>query len=81
MEEIWVDIKGYEGLYQVSNLGKVRSVDREVIRNGRITKLKGKVLKQNVDSKGYLCVNLSKENKTKTVRVHRLIAIAFIIGS
>ena len=78
MEEIWVDIKGYEGFYQVSNQGRVRSVEREIIRNGRTTKLKGRVLKQNVDSKGYLCVNLSKENKTKTVRVHRLIAIAFI---
>ena len=64
-DEIWVDIKGYEGFYQVSNQGRVRSLDREVIRNGRTTKLKGRVLKQNVDSKGYLCVNLSKENKTK----------------
>ena len=46
MEEIWVDIKGYEDFYQVSNQGRVRSSDREVIRNGRVTKLKGKVLKQ-----------------------------------
>ena len=46
MEEIWVDIKGYEDFYQVSNQGRVRSLDREVIRNGRVTKLKGKVLKQ-----------------------------------
>ena len=65
MEEIWKDIEGYEGFYQVSNQGRVRSIEREIIRNGRTIKLKGRVLKQNVDSKGYLCVNLSKENNTK----------------
>ena len=40
MEEIWKDIEGYEGFYQVSNQGRVRSIEREIIRNGRTIKLK-----------------------------------------
>lgn len=74
MEEIWKDIEGYEGYYQVSNLGRVRSVERIV--NG--LKLKGKILSCGHDTKGYLFVNLSKENKPKTLSVHRLVAQAFI---
>lgn len=74
MEEIWKDVVGYEGLYQVSNLGRVRSLDR--IINHR--KLKGKILSQAYDTKGYLFVNLSKNNVAKPKRVHRLIANAFI---
>ena len=74
MKEIWKDIEGYEGYYQVSNLGRVRSVERIVNRK----KLKGKFISYGRDTKGYLFVNLSKENKQKTARVHRLVAQAFI---
>ena len=78
MEEIWVDIKGYEGFYQVSNQGRVRSVEREIIRvDGKKKTFKGKILNQQI-RRGYYIVYLSKNGKTKTVRVHRLIAIAFI---
>ena len=63
-DEIWVDIKGYEGLYQVSNQGRVRSVEREVktIRNGveDTSKLKSKILKPSY-TYGYLKVSLSKD--------------------
>lgn len=78
MMEIWKDIQDYEGLYQVSNYGAVRSIDRTV-RFGR--KLKGKILSQSVEKDGYFVVNLSKNGKTKSFRVHRLVAMAFITNA
>lgn len=75
MEEIWKDIPRYEGLYQVSNLGRVKSVDRFDNRNRY---LKGKVMKQRLDKRGYFKVNLSNTGKKKLWFVHRLVAIAFI---
>lgn len=69
VKEIWKDVVGYEGLYEVSNLGKVRSVSRGN-RKGRV-----RVLYQ---SGRYLDVVLSKEGKHKTHDVHRLVAMAFI---
>lgn len=79
MEEVWKDIEGYEGLYQVSNLGRVRSVDRYVrtSRGNGLKPVKGKIIKQAVLS-GYVCVRLHKNNKEKTHLVHRLVANAFI---
>lgn len=73
--EIWKDVKGYEGIYQVSDLGRVRSLDR-IISDGR--KLKGKILKNCNDTHGYLFVVLSKNGKIKTIRVHKLVAITFL---
>lgn len=75
MEEIWKDIKGYEGLYQVSNLGRVKSYD-SIDKLGRVRK--GKVLKNHLDNWGYLIVTLSIKSKLKTFRLHRLVAEAFI---
>lgn len=73
-KEIWKDIKGYEGLYQVSNLGRVRSMDRyDSLKHFR----KGRILKQQL-FRGYLYVGLSKNGKVKYCRVHRLVAEAFI---
>lgn len=64
MEEIWKDVKGYEELYQVSNYGQIRSVDRTVgyRYKGKQRIYKGRMLKQVVRN-GYLSVSLSKENK------------------
>ena len=82
--ESWLDVKDYEGLYQVSDLGRVRSVDRSVLVNQsrykspRIIRRKGKVLKPGVDGKGYSVVGLSKSGKPKTLTVHRLVCIAFL---
>lgn len=70
MIEIWKDILGYEGLYQVSNLGNVRSLNYR--RSG-----KTKLLKQGTDN-GYKRVELSKNGKKKKYWVHRLVAISFI---
>lgn len=75
VEEIWVDIKGYEGLYQVSNLGRVKSLER-IDSLGH--KRKEKILKPRKNKDGYLQVVLCKEGKYKEFRVHRLVAIAFI---
>lgn len=69
MKEIWKDIKDYEGLYQVSNLGRIKS-----LYNYRG---KGNILKQK-NKRGYYQVGLRKNNIRKWVSVHRLVAIAFI---
>jgi len=77
MKEIWKDIQGYEGLYQVSNMGEVRSVDRVIKIKNYNRKLKGKLL-LNGYSVGYKSVNLSMKNIHKTYKVHILVAKAFI---
>ena len=78
MEE-WKDIKGYEGLYQVSNYGEERSLDRIVIdKNGREMCFKGKILKPNDNGNGYLFVVLSKNGDVKNHLVHKLVAETFI---
>lgn len=70
MQEIWKDIKGYEGIYQVSNLGKVKSLN---YKRGKHEK----EIKQALNSRGYLEVGLFN-GKVKTHRVHRLVAQTFI---
>ncbi|MEZ0117826.1 UNVERIFIED_ORG: hypothetical protein ABRZ91_001783 [Heyndrickxia coagulans] len=81
--EIWKDVKGYEGLYQVSNLGNVRSVDRVVkmvYKNGNVAtmKRKGKLLSPYKHKSGYIVVNLSKDGVRKMQYVHRLVLEAFV---
>lgn len=71
MEEIWRDIKGYEGKYQVSNLGRVKSL------NYNRTK-KEKVLDFKPSKAGYIIVRLCREGKSKPYQVHRLVALHFI---
>ena len=79
--EIWKDVQGYEGLYQVSNLGRVKSLGRFVVRplsqKGYRWKAE-KILKPRKNHYGYLRFNLYKDGKRKTISVHRLVAIAFI---
>ena len=73
--EIWKDIKNYEGRYQISNYGKVKSLARWI---GNQRYVKEKILVLNKDRKGYLRVGLSKNGKCLTRRIHRLVAQAFI---
>lgn len=78
--ENWKDIKGYEGLYEVSDLGRVRRKESKVrtgIRYNDYRVVKEKMLKQNLKRNGYLTVDLSKDNKVKTTSIHRLVATAF----
>ena len=76
--EIWKDIPDYEGYYQVSNMGRVRSVDREVRHSsGGMRILKEKVLKPVMNRDGYLKVGLWKDGKMKKFTIHRLVYSAF----
>lgn len=78
--EIWKDIAGFEGLYQVSNFGNVRSVTRLITRSDGKTYLKkGKQLKSFVTNKGYEYVMLNDFNSKQHLKtVHRLVAQAFV---
>lgn len=70
MTEIWKDVKGFEGLYRVSNTGKVLSLPRNGTNGG--------IRKQSIDKDGYKQIILFKDNKKYYKRVHRLVAEAFI---
>ena len=72
MKEEWRDVKGYEGLYQVSNLGMVKSLG-----NGKSNNSKRKIMKPHYNQKGYLLIDLSN-NGRKSFQIHRLVAEAFI---
>lgn len=74
-EERWLPVAGFEGYYEVSDQGRVRSLDHRD-RTGRFHK--GRLLKPNTQRAGYLNVHLSKGEVKKTQRVHRLVASAFI---
>ena len=86
MEEIWKDIEGYEGIYQVSNLGRVRSLDRYYTkphpRNGVPTKYfkRGSIITNHTLRNGYTNVMLKFEGGKKNFMVHRLVAKAFVPG-
>lgn len=70
MEEIWKDIRGYEGKYKASNFGRIKSL------------IKDKVLKQTINRRdGYLYIGLCKNGKRKNCKVHRLIAETFITNT
>lgn len=66
MQEIWKNVKGYEGLYEVSNFGRVKSLRKE------------KILKLGRDKKGYLIVGLCKNGKQRTFKAHRLVTEHFL---
>ena len=81
--EIWQDVKGFEGFYQVSNLGRIKSLDRIIQQHHRNQRnvehiYKGKILKGNINKNGYIIVDLHKKGKIKKFLLHRLIAETFI---
>ena len=79
--EIWKEIKDYEGLYEVSNKGQVRSLDHLVpCKGGKTRMVKGKIRTPQYNRKRYSIVVLSKDNKLKTFTVHQLVAQAFILN-
>ena len=83
ISEIWKPIKGYEGHYEISNLGRVRSLDRHIAQKTKggvwvIKTYKGRILKPGADKDGYFQVSLCKCGKPIQRKVHRLVAEAFI---
>lgn len=78
MSETWKDIPGYEGLYQVSNTGRVKSLERFIVRNGVTAKIPERMLKFNIVGYGYCKVNLFKNGVRSPCLVHRLVADAFL---
>ena len=76
--EIWKPVKDYEGLYEISNLGRIRSCDR-IVSFGKQKRLsKGKILIQNTAGSNYNHIKLSKNNIVKRKYIHRLVCEAFI---
>lgn len=76
--EIWRPIKGYEGLYEVSNKGRIKALAKVTYHGSIVRKRPEMLLKQRVSKKGYLEVMLSKDSISKNYKVHRLVAEAFI---
>lgn len=79
--EVWKDIPGYEGLYQASSDGRVRSLDRVVIVNGPMRVyskfVQGRIIAPTLN-RGYLYVTLRKDGKSYSEKVHRCVCLTFI---
>lgn len=78
LEEIWRDISGFDDNYQISNTGKVKSKERIVSNACRTYLKKEQILKNQVMKDGYSCVVLRESGKKKLLKIHRLVATAFI---
>lgn len=77
--EQWLPLPGYEGVYEVSELGNVRSLDRVVLRRNGTSRLqRGRTLRLMTGPRGYKTVSLSRDGRSETGKVHRLILSAFI---
>lgn len=79
--EIWKDIKGYEGLYQISNYGRVKALEKLIkagIRNNGFVKRKEKIKKIQINELGYCHTSLGKYGKSYNVNIHKLVAEAFL---
>lgn len=83
MKENWVSVKGYQNLYEVSDQGRVRSLDRVVFQKNRFNLVskrlyKGRILKARIGKQGYPYLHLSKAGVRKTFKIHRLVAEHFV---
>lgn len=75
MEEIWKPIKGYEGLYEISNFGNIKSLERKAKNRGKGKRfIRERILKPSIDRpNGYYQIKLSKNGKMKTFKIHKLV--------
>ncbi|PKE47263.1 endonuclease [Macrococcoides caseolyticum] len=79
MKEIWKPANGYEGYYEVSNKGRLRSVERKATyKDGRTFRYKSRLIKGRLDQKGYVLYGLNVGGKKSSKRIHRMVAEAFI---
>lgn len=78
MNEVWKPVNGYEGLYEISSLGRVKSLPRTVDNGFNVRHTKEKILRKSYFANGYEKALLTMNGKSKCFRVHRLVAIAFI---
>lgn len=78
MQEIWKDITGFEGCYQISNFGNVRRLDTKILFKGTLSIRKGREIKTTLNSDKYPTVVLCWKSLRKTHSVHRLVAMGFI---
>lgn len=79
--EIWKDVAGYEGVYQVSNFGNVKSLDKVIFNKGskKYNNIKGKILSQNkTNGNGYKIVSLNHNGNSKNHYIHRLVLTSFV---
>jgi hypothetical protein len=77
--EKWKDVLGYKGLYQVSDLGNIKSLSRTVLKNGKYPFVyKGRMLIKVIDNNGYYIVSLYKNGKQKTSKIHQLVTESFL---
>lgn len=78
-KEIWKDVLGYEGLYEISNMGNIRSLDRTIVTKRKNIRIKkGKILAPQKTTVGYYIVVLHKDLKQKSFAVHKLMAVNFL---
>ena len=79
MEEIWKDIRGFEGYYQISNLGNVKSLERTIIRSdGVIQTRKERIMNKRISTDGYYIAKFNINHHSTSIAIHRLVAIHFI---
>lgn len=77
--EQWLPVIGYEGIYEVSDLGRVKSLDREILaRDGKMYSRKGVIMKASIMNKGYLVSNFRINTSTNTMLRHQIVAISFL---
>ena len=78
MKEVWKDIEGYVGYYQISNFGNVKSLERKVNRNGVVQNRKERIMSKRPNSDGYYIAKLNLNKVSKSIPIHRLVAQAFV---
>lgn len=77
-KEVWKPVKGFENLYEVSNFGEIKALEKHIVCGKCHRSWTEHLMKTAEDHKGYLRTSLSKDGKSKTVKVHRIVAEAFL---